>query len=291
MLMQEIEEILEDNGFRFCEYRGCFDIAARRESMLLLKVLSNVDSFQEEQAKNLKILSRELGARSLLVGLHTRREALSDNTVYDRFDIPTVNPKALENILRGDLPYLYRFRGGLFAEIDLSILRKAREDADLSQSDLAKKIGVTKKSIYEHETKKMKIRYKNALKIERLLKAKIIMPLELKTEYNVEASPKSKFENNVSRKFIQMGFDTDSVYQTPFNMIVKETNLMLLSDVEENKKQIEKNIPYMSRFSKLAKKSAMVITKEEINLDMPTIREDELKDMSPKDIRRRIKNW
>ncbi|MBS3051414.1 MAG: helix-turn-helix domain-containing protein [Candidatus Aenigmarchaeota archaeon] len=305
MLLQEIEGVLTERGFDYCEYSGCFDIAARKErktfaerpsgqrqpSMLLIKVLSNIDSFQEEQARNLKILSRELDARSLLVGLHTRREALSDNIVYDRFDIPALNPRTLESILNGLFPEIYRFRGGLFVEISPETLRDARQNAGLSQSELASRVGVTKKSIYEHESRKLKIMYKNALKIERILKTKIITPLDISFSYETEAVPRSDFETKISRNFRKIGFDTDFVYQSPFNMIAKEKKFMLLSDVEESKKQIQKNIPYISGFSRLVGKSAVIITKEEFNFGIPTIREDELASMQQRDIKRLIKNW
>jgi len=226
MLLNDIEEILEENGYSYCEYNGCFDIAARRESIMLLKVLNNVDSFQEEQANNLKMLSNDLDAKPILVGLNTRREALSDN------------------IIHGSLPTIFRFRGGMFAEIDPARLKSAREDVGLSQSDLAEKVGITKKSVYEHESKKLKIVYKNAVRMEKTLKTDLMIPLELKMSYAAKIKPRSIFEGKISQNFRRMGFATDFVYQSPFNMIAKEKSFMLISDVDEKKNRIQKNLPY-----------------------------------------------
>ncbi len=290
MLMSEIEEILDENGYKYCEYSGCFDIAARKESLMLFKVLTNVDSFQEMQADNLKVLSNSLDARSFLVGLHTRRERLSDNIIYDRFDVPTVNPSTLERILHGNMPSVYRFRGGLFVEIEPAKLRKAREDAGLSQSQLAQSAGVTKKSIYEHESKKMGIVKETAVKLEKILKTRIISPVSLPDYDAMEMTPKSTFESKVSRNFRRMGFDTGSVYQSPFNMIATG-KIMLLSDVEENQKKVKKHIYYIENFSKLSKKSAIIVTKEEANFDIPTLREEDLAGMKSKDILKFVKKW
>ncbi|MBI4174040.1 MAG: helix-turn-helix domain-containing protein [Candidatus Aenigmarchaeota archaeon] len=296
MLLQKIEGMLEESGFDYCEFSGCFDIAARsakakRQSFILLKLLGNVDSFQEEQANNLKILSRGLEAQPVLVGLHTSRETLSDNVIYGRFDIPTVTPKTLECILSGQLPELYRFRGGMFAEVDPKALRAARENADLSQSQLAEKVGVTKKSIYEHENRKMKIERKNAIKIERVLKTKVTIPLEIRITYEISAGPRSRFENKISKSFRSLGFSTDFVYQSPFNMLASEKKFMLLSDVEERGKDIRKKVPYISDFSRLSGKSAIIVTNDEENFDIPTIRERDLLEMKRRDLKRLVRKW
>ena len=258
---------------------------------MLLKILNNVDSFQEEQANNLKTLSNDLDAKPMLIGLNTRREALSDNIIYDRFDIPTFSPKTLENIIHGTLPTIFRFRGGMFVEIDPADLKKAREESGFSQSQLAEKVGITKKSVYEHESKKLKIVYKNAVRIEKALKTSLIMPLELKMPYAAKIKPRSAFEGKISQNFRRMGFATDFVYQSPFNMIAKERSFMLISDVDEKKNRIQKNLPYISEFSKVTRKSAIVVTNEEINCDIPTLKEDELPGLKSRDIRKLIKKW
>jgi len=290
MLVNDIEEILEESGFRYCEYSGCFDIAARKSSMLLLKVLGNVDSFQEEQANNLKVISNTLDAKSFLVGLHTRREKLSDNIVYERFDVPTVNPTTLENILHGNIPSVYRFRGGLFVEVDPVKLKQAREESGLSQSQLAEKVGITKKSVYEHESRKMGIVMENAVRIEKILETKVTLPVSTSEYKTEEQKPRSTFEASVSRNFRRMGFETGSVYQSPFNMIAAG-EMMLLSDVEENQKKARKNIDHIEKFSKLSRKSAIIVTKEEANFNIPTVREGDLARMKSKDLVKLVKTW
>lgn len=291
MLLSRVEEILEDHGYGFCEYSGCFDLAARRDKILLLKVLTNIDSFQESQANNLKVLSHNLDAKSLLIGLHTRREQLMDNIIYDRFSVPTVNPKTLENLLDGVMPSLYRFRGGLFVEISPKALRQAREENGLSQSELAKSVGVSKKNVYEHESGKEKIVYENAKRMEKVLHTKLIVPLELKLPRAPETEPKTSFESKISHDFKRIGFSTDSVYQSPFNMIAKDSESLVLSEVDSNQKHIKKNLPHIKEFSKVTKKTAIIVTKEEINCDIPSLREKDLKELNSKDLKKFIRKW
>ncbi len=292
-MLERVKGILEEGGFEFCEYNGCFDIAARKEAVFLIKLLTNIDSLQEDQASSLKTISSFIGAKALLVGLHTRREQLSDGILYERFGIPAITPKTLENILLDNAnPSLYRFRGGMFAEINPTELRSAREQKGLSQAELAAKVGITKKSVYEHENTRIKIEYKNAAKIERVLKAELIEPLEIETTYEkTELAPRTIFETKISRTFRRIGFDTNSVYQSPFNMLASDKELLLLSDVEEKQNHIGKKIPYIKDFSKISRKSAVIITREEANFDVPSLTEDKLSEMKPKDIRKIIKKW
>lgn len=281
-LIEEIRTILEEARYQYSEYSGCFDIVASRRgsfSPLLLKVLSNIDSLQSAQANNLKILSKNLDAMMMLVGLHTRRESLDDNIIYDRFEITALTPKTLGSILLfSELPMLYRFRGGLFAEIDKEKLKGARRKKGLTQQGLAAKVNVTKKSIYEHESKNMRVKYAVAKRLEKRLGSEILRPVEFGNFSNIEKNEPNTFERHVSRDLINIGFQTYLVHQSPFNIIAKE-KFIVFSDAAE-RRRIEKDIPYLEGFSKVVKKPVIAITKEETDLDLPTIEERELRELS-----------
>src|SRR3989338_7190590 len=110
-LINRVERVLEENNYDYSEYSGCFDIVARRKETMLLKVLDNIDSFQEHQSLNLKVLSSQLEANTFLIGDHTRRENLMDNVIYDRFGIFSMTVRTFGNIIDNEMPLLYRNRG------------------------------------------------------------------------------------------------------------------------------------------------------------------------------------
>src|SRR3989338_10769619 len=129
-LINRVERVLEENNYDYSEYSGCFDIVARRKETLLLKVLDNIDSFQEHQSLNLKVLSSQLEASTFVIGSHTRRENLMDNVIYDRFGTFAMTTTTLQAMMESDMPTLYRNRGGLFAEVNPAKLRQARRNCD-----------------------------------------------------------------------------------------------------------------------------------------------------------------
>lgn len=291
MLLKRVENILDKGGFDYCFYDGCFDLAARRNFTLFLKVLDNVDSFQEKQANNLKIIAEDIDATIALIGTHTRREVLKDDILYERFDVPTFTPNTLEDIIVNEAtPILYRFRGGLFAEVDAKKLRDKREKIGLSMSQLAESVGVTKKSIYEHEHQNKKAQIDIVEKIEELL-GEVTNPLALRKTYFFEKNePHERFEMIVSKDLHKIGFDTELVYQTPFNIVAHEKKMLVISKADEKRKHIEKSIPFITQLSDLTKIPAVAITKEELNIDIPSIQEKELRAMQkPRDIRKFIK--
>jgi len=286
MLFQQVARVLDRHGFNWCECSGCFDIAARKRDMLMLKVLDNVDSLQESQAKNLIALSDKLDANVSLIGTHTRYEHLRDNVIYERFDVPTFTPNTLDAILDDRNPTVYRNRGGYFVEIDPRALRKARNKAGLTQQELADAVGVTKKSIYEHEARAMPAQQAIVGRIEKTLKESVSIPFEAEPfGISADIEPESEFERFVSHRMRQIGFSTSFVGQSPFNLIVRE-KVMVLSDAEPNPHRIERKAEQLESFADVSNQPVVIISNGEPKTNLPTISAEQLNSLSARGLRK-----
>ncbi|MBI2584065.1 MAG: helix-turn-helix domain-containing protein [Candidatus Aenigmarchaeota archaeon] len=286
MLQKTVEKILESHNFAWSEWHGCFDIAARRKEMLLLKVLDNVDSFQEQQALNLSTLSGSLDAFASVIGTHTRYEELNDNVIYERFSVPAFTPETLDSILSSETPFLYRARGGMFSDVDPKALHKAREKAGLSQSQLAGAVGVSKKNIYEHERMQKKARSEVVERIEKELGAQITLPFvpaSLKSETTVKSE--DAFEISVAKELRRIGFEAGFVRQSPFNIIAKE-KFLIISEAGSDVRKLRKKLPHLAEFSEVSRKPTLVITEKELDADLPVVERRHLKEMSAKELRK-----
>jgi putative transcriptional regulator len=286
MLFEQVARILENHSFNWCECRGCFDIAARKRDLIMLKVLDNVDSLQESQAQNLITLSDKLDATVSLVGTHTRYERLRDNIIYERFDVPTFTPNTLDSILEDNNPLVYRNKGGYFAEINPAVLKRARIRAGLTQQQLADSAGVTKKSIYEHEARPMKAQYEVAMRIEKLLGEKMVVPFEqFPFESTEQSAPASLFEKSVGNQLRRIGFATSFVGQSPFNVIAEE-RVLIVSDAEQNPRKIERKSEQLEQFADVSDRPIVVISEVEPRTNLPSITTAELKNLSAKSLRK-----
>ncbi|MBI4895598.1 MAG: hypothetical protein HY831_03845 [Candidatus Aenigmarchaeota archaeon] len=291
MLLKRIEKILDERDYVFQEWSGCFDLVARRkDNICLLKVLDNVDSIQETQANNLKMLSHNMSAFTAIIGTHTRREILENDVIYERYGISTMTSSTLSNVLDEKIPNVYRTRGGFFNKIDSEKLRRARKQERLTQKELAYNVGVSKKFIYEHEKNTTLSENNIVIRLEKLLGTSIIDNIDIEIGNYEDNSPTTLFEKEVCNLLKKMGFSTDTIYQTPFNIIAKE-KIMVLSDAEDNDRKLAKNLPALKSFSEITKKPAIVISNNKIDSQLPTIESQELKDLSIKDLKKIVKKW
>ncbi|MDD5416483.1 MAG: helix-turn-helix domain-containing protein [Candidatus Aenigmarchaeota archaeon] len=286
---REVEKTLENSGYTICEYTGCFDVVAKKDKLLLLKILQNIDSFSEEQAKNLKIIANNLEATAILIGENTTREKLKDGIVYERFEIPCITPKTLDSLIAHEIfPKMYRDKGGLYVEIDSAVLKETREKKKLTQRELAEMVGINKKVIYEHEKKELRMILDIAQKLEGILNKKMIKPVDVLavSRGEIQTHPKDVLEKDVGSKLSKIGFKIDYVKQAPFDVFAKEKT-MIVSDVESNKRKMKKRAAELRGFIHTVEKPAVMITEEskEENVEgIPVIKRKDLKELSSKEV-------
>lgn len=274
ILEKNIIKMLENSNFSTFIYHGCFDIAAKKRKMLFIKILKNIDSLQEEHVLNLKVLAKNFDAFPLLVGIQTNREKIENNIIYNRFGIYTITPKTLENILSAKFPKLFRYRGGLFVNIYPQKLKNARLKKNITQKELGKKIHVTKKCIYEHENKNIKIYYKLAKKLENILDKEIIKPIKLESQIIISKFPEEKniFEKAVLEELKRIGFETTLINKSPFDIFAQK-NEKILTSVEENNIQ---NLDKLLRFSEFSNSYPLLVKKKKIECCVKCVEKKQL---------------
>ncbi|HEB37217.1 MAG TPA: transcriptional regulator, partial [Thermoplasmatales archaeon] len=119
-IIHRVKKILEDAGFNVSEECNLkdvgFDLIARREKdVLILKILTNIDAFTDQVARDLKSLACLLKASLILVGEKDGSAKLEDDVVYFRNGIPTITPNTLKNYLVHNLPIqVYAAPGGFY---------------------------------------------------------------------------------------------------------------------------------------------------------------------------------
>ncbi|RLF14857.1 MAG: transcriptional regulator [Thermoprotei archaeon] len=255
-LAEEIERTLKKEGFevKYCEANGediCFDIVARRENKtILVKAVDNVDTVTRVQANDMKKIAYTLKTAPLIVGLKSRRGELIEGVVYERYGIRAIRLETFSKAVRGrELPIAIVKRGGILVKINGDKLRRARLEMGLSLGEIASRIGVTRKAIYEYERGNMYASLEVAIKLEEELSEELIEPIDV-FGWECREVPK---DNEVGGDSIALkakeilercGFDAVSLRKAPFNIAAsdkeKRTKIVIQAKREINGRIIKK---------------------------------------------------
>jgi len=272
-LLDNIVETLKKGGFEVALSRvQCsFDIVARRNLIvLIIKALLNLDTFSEEHAWDLKILSKALKATPLVVGAKTKLGFVENSTVYSRHGVNCISVDTLEDLfIEGNPPLVYADRGGFFVEIDGNLIKQEREKRGMSISHLADLIGVSKSSVYEFENVPKRISIDSVLKIEKELDIGITKPIyivkigEKKEIENIKdtsvGAGRSTLEKTVLGELSDKGFEVFPTKRTPFNALLKEREI-LITGISNTKTYIfEKKAEIVASISDITEKDAMFV--------------------------------
>ena len=147
-LLSNARQLLMKAGFYcsdVCKTRPIsFDFIARRDNtLLIIKILGNIDALSTEVAHELFSIARFLEGIPLVIGIKSCSKELEDDVVYFRYKIPIITYQTLDNYMHGVAPFILAAPGGFYVNIDGEILQKTRHEKDISVGQLAHIAGVS----------------------------------------------------------------------------------------------------------------------------------------------------
>jgi len=253
--------MLEDAGFTVsdrCAIRPkSFDVAARRgRDLLLLKVLANVDAFDDATGLEMRRLGDYLDATPVVVGLRTRDEDLEPGVVYFRHGVPVLSPDtAMELFVEGMTPLVYAAPGGLYVNIDGDVLRDEREERGWSLGQLANELGVSRRTVSKYEDG-MNASVDVALELEDMFEGDLTSPVDVldgaddvrEDDPTPERPDPESDDERIVTVLTRAGFEVHPTVRAPFKTVSED------SDREENV------LTGNSAFTKTAEKRARIMS-------------------------------
>ncbi len=248
-VMKDVINILLYAGFFVSErctiMPGCFDLAARRDdSLLLLKILMNLDGIRRENIIEMIRLSQYLSACPLMIGEKSGNKSLKRGVVYFRCGIPSINADTLYDCFIENVPPLiYAGAGGLYVKIDEDRLREARKNLNLSIGDLASELGVSRRTISKYEggmntTLDLAVKMENILSIPLSLSIDIFSLKEPLKEERSDAEDLKEREKKLSLLeqvvidlLKNVGINVFPINYAPFNALSKIKDELILTGI------------------------------------------------------------
>ncbi|MFD1513074.1 transcriptional regulator [Halomarina rubra] len=234
-LVGNVTAMLADAGFLVsdrCAVRPkSFDVAARRrDDVLLLKVLGNVDSFDAATGAEMRRLGRYLNATPLVIGLRTRDEDLKPGVVYFRHGVPVLSPDtAMDLFIEGVPPLIYAAPGGLYVSIDGDVLADKRREREWSLGRLATELGVSRRTVSKYESG-MNASVEVAARLEELFDGSLSNPVDVfESEELRDADPMPEDpeadpdDEPLVTVLTRVGFDVHPTLRSPFKAVSEDS--------------------------------------------------------------------
>lgn len=281
-LVNRLVKNLLDKEFQLFLTSGCFDIAARKEFVMLIKALTNVDGFVQEQAQSLKTISYFVSAYPLVVSERTNRGFLYDEVIYSRFQVPVVTPQMFECMIEEEIiPEVKAIKGKHTVTINTTYLRKKREELNLSLEELSKEIRISKKALYEIENQRVNPTQETVKRLEELLGIDLKVPYRMERVERTYVEPKDEFQKKVSLEFSRLGIDNSAVTSASFEIIGKEKT-SLVTGLSTNTVKIKKVVSQVKGLSSIFSSQGIFVAKKshEQAIDgVPIVLESELPEL------------
>ena len=268
-LIARVREVLARAGFYVSKPLNMrsisFDIVARRDrTLLIIKILSNVDAFNKENAEEMKTLAEALQASPIMIGERTGSGDIEEGIVYSRFNVPIINLQTLNDyLLEGVPPFIFAAPGGLYVKLDSHVLKELREERGISLGNLAEVAGVSRRTIQMYEGG-MGAMIEVALRLEDFLREPLVMPVD-PFEYRAEDRERyfelkaaDEFSKQVFERLVALGFAVVPTCKAPFEALAKDQRVLILTGMGQDESKLMEKAKTVSDLSKVTEHRSVI---------------------------------
>jgi len=265
--LQLVTSVMISAGFevseKFTLRPRSFDLIARSNgTLLVIKVVTHIDSVSEEAAFDLDVIAEHLGGVPLIVGERAREAELERGAVYVRYGIYAISISTLYDYFVEKIPPLvYASPGGLYVNINGDALRELRERRSMSLGDLGQVLGVSRRTISKYESG-MGTTLEVAIRIEEYFNTGVVESIDIVKREPAESGPetsKKRQDTGIPFEFLeQLGMQLHTLRGAPFQALLTFDKHTILTGYGTAQKVV-KRAALISNLSKIAKKHAMCI--------------------------------
>ncbi|WP_292364085.1 MULTISPECIES: transcriptional regulator [unclassified Methanoculleus] len=237
-----------------------FDLIAKKgDNLVIIKVVSHIDSVSADIAWDLNLIARYLEATPLIVGERARDTDLERGVVYIRYGLFALNPETLyDYFVEGLSPMVYASPGGLYVKIRGDLLREVRERSRMSLGDLASHLGVSRRTISKYESG-MGTTLDVAIRLEELFNAPLVETIELVGYRSPEPeNPPESTTGDILVDLERMGMEIHAMRQAPFQALALFDRHTILTAYGTSQK-IVKRASLIGNLSQITKTFAVCV--------------------------------
>ena len=222
--------------------RSCFDVLAEKKNrILMLKFVKNIDSMEEDESAALKKLGAFFGAEVMVVGSIRKGHAMEDEVQFTRRGLPCISISSLESVAGGRRMATAERSVRVKYKIDRNLLKRLRKLSGLSIRALAMATGISKDSVYRYERGDSYATYRNLGILESFFGEKLL---------DDRNDPYGRSTQAYSRSFKRFGAQFVEIEAAPFS-IVGKGRFRYEAGVQANSRTMKKRADLYGRIAEV----------------------------------------
>ena len=277
LLLSEVRDTLVHAGYCASEpldpWAATFDLVARRDqSLLVVKVLTNIDRLSKASADLLRSVASTLSAAPLVVGLRTSRGELETGVLYLRHAVPILSLETLkEHLLEGVPPFVFAGPGGQYVSLDGDALARTRNDRGLSLAEIAEAAGVSRRTVSMYE-QGMAAQVETARRLERFLRIPLVKALDPLTtspeleERRTVLSGLQEIEHDVFSRLQGLGYRVLPTTGCPFDALSSAKRNVFLTAVKAGEPDLQTRVRArtIAQIARVAERESVLFVERDI---------------------------
>ncbi|MFC1801315.1 helix-turn-helix domain-containing protein [Nanoarchaeota archaeon] len=226
-LVEKVNNLLLKKGFLVKNIeKHCFDIMARKDKVLLLKLVNDANGVPKEFCDDLRQMGEMLGTAPLIISEKAGQE-LTDGVVYSRFGVYCLNFSTFKSCLEEDFPLVSRNRAGFTVRVNGQVLKQLREEMNFSLNSLASKVGVSREMMMKYENGS-EVTLGRAEKFYDLFGENVFEKIEV---FRLNNRLIKNFDNEYVQKYSDLGFGATFLKKAPFDIMARKEEEIVLTEI------------------------------------------------------------
>ena len=245
--------------------RRSVDLVFRNRSgeSVILKVSDDALKVSRQEREELKSLASVMSVNAFIVSNRRDKERLVEGVVYDVSGVKVISVETLLVSARGYMPVIYEDKDGFKVRINGALLRSRRVERGYSLGELARRLGVSRKSVYEYERGSMTPSLDIVDKLISEFGEDLVVPLNIfdSRERVLSAEPPSRgipevdsaSEREIALRLASLGYSIAHVKRAPLDLAARASDERLLLVIDHGRDDVSSFVDKALNAKKLAR--------------------------------------
>ena len=228
-LLEEAYNVLRRSGRRvdIIEYplrrRKAFDLVCNGRRNIFARIVYDASNLSREDANELRASAHAYGASPIVIAKYVYGYEAEDDVVYERHGLYIISIEGLKQVARDEPLFILNSHGVYTVRINPKKLRRLREERGMSLGELADRLGVSRKTVYEYERGTMRLSVDKAVKLFDIFGGEVFEPINIlevpkEETYNL-IEPDVRLEEMIINYLRKKGYRVVHLRRTPIDII------------------------------------------------------------------------